>query len=227
MPDGAAVPARSARREATRQRVLDAAREVFAERGVFGGTVEDICERAGYTRGAFYSNFADKPDLVEALIAREHARLLAHLDANFELVDGAAADVTGAAPAGAAGGRDAMRRVTAVVERLLDAVPVDRQFALIQAELEIHAIRDPEGSRAFREAEARFRERIVAYLERGLDRLGLEFAMDPATVTDAVIAVVEATAFQALLVGDGADPWAVSRQTLPVLLAGASRPRPR
>lgn len=46
-------PRRSPRREATRQRILDAAREVFAERGVIGGTVEDICERAGFTRGAF------------------------------------------------------------------------------------------------------------------------------------------------------------------------------
>src|SRR5512139_646545 len=76
--------ARSARREVTRQRVLDAAREVFAERGVIGGTVEDICEAAGFTRGAFYSNFADKADVVRALLAREHGRLLEHLDATFD-----------------------------------------------------------------------------------------------------------------------------------------------
>ena len=37
-----------------------------------GGTVEDICERAGFTRGAFYSNFADKDDVLRALIEREH-----------------------------------------------------------------------------------------------------------------------------------------------------------
>ena len=78
--------ARSARREATRQRVLDAAREVFAERGVIGGTVEDICERAGFTRGAFYSNFVDKDDVLRALIAREHARLIAQVDAGFALL---------------------------------------------------------------------------------------------------------------------------------------------
>lgn len=223
MIQATATRARSARREGTRQRILDAAREVFADRGVFGGTVEDICERAGYTRGAFYSNFADKADVLEALVEREHARLLAHLDANFDLVQdaaGAPGDERGVDP-------DPQVRMAAVVDRLLGAVPVDRQFALIQAELEIHAIRDPEASRAFREAEARFRERIVDYLERGIDRLGREFTVDPAVVTDAVVAVVEATAFRALLADGGTDPNAVSRAILPVLLAGASRPRGR
>src|SRR5512135_453758 len=79
---------RSARRDATRERVLDAARDVFADRGVNGATVEEICDRAGFTRGAFYSNFDDKADVLEALIEREHARLLAHLDATMALAEG-------------------------------------------------------------------------------------------------------------------------------------------
>jgi AcrR family transcriptional regulator len=57
-------PRISARRQATRERVLEAAGEVFAERGFHGASVEDICERAGFTRGAFYSNFSSKDDLV-------------------------------------------------------------------------------------------------------------------------------------------------------------------
>ena len=67
---------RSARREATRQRILDAARVVFAEKGVFGASIEDICEQAGFTRGAVYSNFADKDDILRAVIEREHQALL-------------------------------------------------------------------------------------------------------------------------------------------------------
>ncbi|MFI5691171.1 TetR/AcrR family transcriptional regulator [Kribbella sp. NPDC051586] len=53
----------------TRQRLLAAAAELFAERGVNGASVEQIAERAGYTRGAFYGNFAGKPELVAALLA--------------------------------------------------------------------------------------------------------------------------------------------------------------
>jgi len=47
----------SRRREATRQKLLDAAGLVFAEEGLDAASVEAICERAGFTRGAFYSNF--------------------------------------------------------------------------------------------------------------------------------------------------------------------------
>lgn len=56
------------RREQTRARLLTAAAELFAERGVNGASVEQIAERAGYSRGAFYGNFADKHDLVVALL---------------------------------------------------------------------------------------------------------------------------------------------------------------
>ena len=58
----------SARRALTRDRLMVAARTVFAERGIPGASVEEICEAAGFTRGAFYSNFADKSELVLAMI---------------------------------------------------------------------------------------------------------------------------------------------------------------
>jgi AcrR family transcriptional regulator len=58
----------TARRAQTQERLMAAAVRVFAERGIIGASVEEICEAAGFTRGAFYSNFADKDDLVLALI---------------------------------------------------------------------------------------------------------------------------------------------------------------
>ncbi len=66
-------PARrlSPRREQTRERLMAAALTAFASRGVIGASVEEICEAAGFTRGAFYSNFADKEDLVVELLRYE------------------------------------------------------------------------------------------------------------------------------------------------------------
>lgn len=58
----------SRRREQTRARLLDAAYEVFGEVGMDAASVELICERAGFTRGAFYSNFDSKDELFLALI---------------------------------------------------------------------------------------------------------------------------------------------------------------
>lgn len=209
--------ARSARREATRQRVLDAAREVFAERGVIGGTVEDICERAGFTRGAFYSNFVDKDDVLRALIAREHARLIAQVDAGFALL--------GEALGGDGRGADPGATMAAVADRLLHAVPDDRHFSLIQAELEIHAVREPEASRAFLDADSAFRARIADFLVRGLHLLGRELVIDVADATDAVIAIVDRSTHRALLPGRPADPDALALVVLPLFMAAATRPR--
>ena len=68
------VAATTRRREATRQKLLDAAAQVFAEVGLDAASVEAICERAGFTRGAFYSNFETKDELFLELagnVARE------------------------------------------------------------------------------------------------------------------------------------------------------------
>src|ERR671911_502604 len=68
MTDAVAVTSR--RREATRQKLLDAAAQVFAEVGLDAASVETICERAGFTRGAFYSNFESKDELFLEMLAR-------------------------------------------------------------------------------------------------------------------------------------------------------------
>jgi AcrR family transcriptional regulator len=65
------------RREVTVERLLDAALDTFAELGFAAASVEDVCRRGGFTRGAFYSSFRSKDELFAALFARESARNLA------------------------------------------------------------------------------------------------------------------------------------------------------
>ena len=52
----------------TRAALLDAAQRVFVERGFVGASVEAITEAAGFTRGAFYSNFSSKAQLFAELL---------------------------------------------------------------------------------------------------------------------------------------------------------------
>src|SRR5205807_10018162 len=62
----------------TRRALLDAAASVFARRGLQGSSVEEISAEAGYSRGAFYSNFNSKEELfVELLHERVYARYTA------------------------------------------------------------------------------------------------------------------------------------------------------
>lgn len=58
----------------TRQRILDSARQLFAEKGFVGASVEEIAERAGYSKGAFYSNFEDKDEVLLTLLDQRDER---------------------------------------------------------------------------------------------------------------------------------------------------------
>jgi AcrR family transcriptional regulator len=69
------VPTRKEKQAETRARLLDAAERVFLRRGLQGSSVEEIAAEAGFTRGAFYSNFKSKDELfVELLHTRVYDR---------------------------------------------------------------------------------------------------------------------------------------------------------
>jgi AcrR family transcriptional regulator len=59
---------REEKRAETRRRLLEAAATVFIRRGFQGASVEEICEEAGFTRGAFYSNFESKEQMFVELL---------------------------------------------------------------------------------------------------------------------------------------------------------------
>jgi AcrR family transcriptional regulator len=59
---------RADRQAQTRQDLIDAAERVFVEKGFVGSSVEAIAAEAGYTRGAFYSNFESKEELFAELL---------------------------------------------------------------------------------------------------------------------------------------------------------------
>jgi len=61
---------RAQQRERTRERLLDAAADVFNRLGYHGASLDAVAEAAGYTKGAVYSNFATKGDLFLALLQR-------------------------------------------------------------------------------------------------------------------------------------------------------------
>jgi AcrR family transcriptional regulator len=61
-------------RDQTTQRLLDAAQKLIAKKGLSAASVEDIAAAAGYTRGAFYSNFSSKGDLFIELLRRDHEK---------------------------------------------------------------------------------------------------------------------------------------------------------
>ena len=106
-------------------RVLDGAAEAFAERGFHGASIDDICGRAGLTRGAFHSSFRSKEDLFLALYDRMVQRLRERLGEIVVRVD-------------AAGGT-----MADFFAEIMRADPIDRNWFLLQAEFTLYAVRQP------------------------------------------------------------------------------------
>lgn len=66
--------------ELTRQRIIDAAREVFLSRGVSRSTLEHIAAQAGVTRGAIYWHFKNKAEIFHAMREQVFLPLIDRMD---------------------------------------------------------------------------------------------------------------------------------------------------
>ncbi|MDR6391966.1 TetR/AcrR family transcriptional regulator [Paraburkholderia phenoliruptrix] len=128
-------------KDQTRQRLLDAAQAIFMKKGFVAASVEDIAAAAGYTRGAFYSNFRSKSELFLELLRRDHETMQAGLRAIFE--DAAT--------------REQMEER---VMRYYSNLPRENKCFLLWVEAKLLAVRD-----------GRFRLRFNAFLHEKLEQL--------------------------------------------------------
>jgi AcrR family transcriptional regulator len=194
-------------RAATRERLLRAARTVFARAGYHGASVEEIASEAGFSTGALYSNFDGKADLFLALMEREvdtHAREIA--DAVRE---------RGSVSARAAGGA---RQWMATIER-------EPELVLLFMEFWAYGVRDPAVRGEVAERFAHVRSLLTSLIADSVREFDLELQMPAEQLAVAIDALADGIARQKL-----ADPEAVPDDLLgraiALLLAGATRQPP-
>ncbi|MEU6476775.1 TetR/AcrR family transcriptional regulator [Streptomyces sp. NPDC047017] len=135
------------RRARTRANLLEAAFRVFAAKGFGRVSIEEVCEAAGYSRGAFYSNFATLDELFFALY-QERAELIAGQVAGALALDGPGLDVR------------------AAVDRVTEVLLLDLDWLLVKTDFLVHAARDPAVARTLLEHRARLREAVAERLAR-------------------------------------------------------------
>jgi AcrR family transcriptional regulator len=78
---------RTEQTEQNRERVLEAARRVFLARGFHTATLDQIAEEAGFSKGAFYSNFSSKEDIFLQLLGRNAGGDVSELEGRLGGID--------------------------------------------------------------------------------------------------------------------------------------------
>lgn len=177
------------RRDVTRRRLVDAAAEVFAEVGLDAASVEAICERAGFTRGAFYSNFETKEELFLELAGIVQRERVASVRARVTQLEasGALADTS----------PDAL----SIIQAALDTSAEDRLSILLMSEIRIHALRNPKLAAAYLAQEQEM-VHSVAHIIEDIGRGGsLSFRLPANEAARIMMAVWESSAVRAAMAG--------------------------
>ena len=174
-------------RAATRARLIGSAGEVFAERGFYGASVEEITERAGFSRGAFYSNFTSREDLFLAVIDT-------YLDAEVRAL--AEASEREASSPGAL--------LKFLESRAVRRSAEGRQLTLLWSEFWLHVIRHPELAPKLAARQRAGRAAIARVIARQCDQFGFAPPGPPEHMAAVMMAVDDGLVMQEFL-----DPEAV------------------
>ncbi|MEU8619515.1 TetR/AcrR family transcriptional regulator [Streptomyces sp. NPDC048623] len=194
------------RRPRTRAALLRAALETFAEHGFHAASIEQICERAGFTRGAYYSNFASKEELFLALFDEHGERIVHRLAERIDAL--APEDYT-------------LERLAELASRV---EPDERDWYLVSMEFTLHAIRDPQAAWALARHDARLRAELARGIELVVRRSGRELTVDADRFARLVVALREGGLAQSYVEPDVLPPGSLERDFLTPLLESVTRP---
>jgi AcrR family transcriptional regulator len=143
----------------TRDRLLEAARRVFARRGFHKASVSEVATEAGFTVGAVYAHFESKDDLFLELLEQHVEERLALYSKLFE------------------GGRDLHEQASRGADRWMAFLRDEPDFFPLSIEFWAHAVRNPELRRRYASSQAEFHEAFAHMIERGAEQQGI--AVDP------------------------------------------------
>lgn len=159
----------SKRRAQTQDRLLQAAYEVFAAGGFAASSIETITEAAGYTRGAFYSNFSSKEELFVALAKRELSRRTQAVAQAIDHIETLPVENE----------KISSSIVAEMIASAMGEPEDERQWQIMLAEFNLFSWHHPEQAGGFRQLYNDYIQSISAFLEPALKRLGGRYAVEP------------------------------------------------
>ncbi|MFI6365173.1 TetR/AcrR family transcriptional regulator [Nocardia sp. NPDC050630] len=194
---------RERRLERTRSLLLDAAQEVFAEKGFTAATLDDIAHAAGYTKGAIYKHFPTKEELFLAVSDRYWQR---YFDTFTDLLS--AASQVGA------------HELDQVAQRWRQLAE-DRgaESAALGYEFTLYLLRNPEARERVATKRVEVAEALARFIVEGLDRIGATLLIPPLTFARVLIATTDSVAL-----GTQLDDVDLYRPTLEMYMSAIKLP---
>jgi AcrR family transcriptional regulator len=189
----------------TRERLLAAARGVFARSGFHGASVEEIASAAGFSTGALYSNFDGKEDLFLVLMEREieeHAR-----------------EITEAVRARAS----MSERATGGARQWMTMIEREPEVVLLFMEFWAYGVRDAQVRPKVAARFAQMREVLTRLIADGVHDFDLELELPAEQLALAIDALADGIARQKLTDPD-AVPDELMGRVLSLLFVAATRP---
>lgn len=188
------------RRKATKHRLVEAAITEFAERGFDATSVEQLCDSAGFTRGAFYSNFSNKDELGVAVLEYHRDLALDGLDQVFTTP-----------PADA----DLAWLTETALPRFFTILSPSPEFRITLMELRMRSYRSPALAAEALRIQAELRPGLISLVDQVAAQTGLSFELPTSTMID----VFEALYFYALV----AEPESANRELLGTIVSALAR----
>ncbi len=192
------------KRTNTRNRLLDASAELFAQQGTTQISIDDMCRSSGFTRGAFYSNFKTVEDVFFALYERQSADLLHRLAAS--------APTTKAAT------------LEEAADTLVGVIPADIDWYVIRASFAVRARARQDIAAALQSHGDQLREGIEPFIDATVQAAGRRLTVALDVAAQVVIAANVGAVLQLAVIDDPTQ--ALRRHAFLAALKGISEPNP-
>ena len=170
----------------TRTRLIETARQLFVERGYGGTSIRDIADGAGYSQGAFYSNFASKEDVLLEL-------LKGHMEAEGAQLS-QVMESDGRTPG----------QIFAELESWASTLNRDASWSMLSIELQLHANRSPTFAAKYQAVWDAHRARLGGVVGKLFATLGRTPPAEPEELAAAFMALAHGLALQGM--GNRPDP---------------------
>lgn len=167
----------------TQDKLITATRRIIIDEGVEATNLEHICKVAGFSRGAFYSNFSSKDSLLATLAEDEYAALIDRLR---DTVSDWASRPQLTSPNDE---EDSLLMENLLYEAL-DAIGVDKALYVVHSELLMRSIRDPEWAERLLGINLEFVDELGRVLEWILQAAGRELTHPLRAMTHSIIGIV-------------------------------------